>query len=369
MKLHGQIGAASSTLGDTTGEREITMKTKSIMSRRQLLATALAAGAVQSFPRPAISQARSKLTVQGFGGLVEKTLREDVIPNFEKEQPFDVTLIVEDDTTILPKLAAARAQAPYDVCMCDNSIAIVGKGMGVWAPDQSDKLSNASAIYKSSMPPATVNYGSIVYEYAFVHNKKKLPNPTSWRDLWADGVVAGVPHITQSYGLTFLYIAAMLNGGDAHNLDPGFAAIKKMPKFKVYKNVSEGLSMFQQGEIDAALYYSHRAQQMIDMGLDIGKAQPKEGVWGQRTGTQIPKATTNMPGAIAWVNTTLSVPYQTAFAKSLYSPTNRNVVLPPELAAKHIMGEQHVDSIKEVDWDTIIPQRDALIEKWTREIG
>jgi hypothetical protein len=45
------------------------------------------------------------------------------------------------------------------------------------------------------------------------------------------------------------------------------------------------------------------------------------------------------------------------------------VVLPPELAAKHIMGEQRVDSIREVDWASILPQWDALAEKWSREIG
>jgi putative spermidine/putrescine transport system substrate-binding protein len=268
---------------------------------------------------------------------------------------------------MLPKLRAARGRPIYDVVTLDNPIAIAG--MDLWAPDQSAKMSNIPAIYKSSKPPATANYGSIVYEYAFVHNKKKLPQVDSWGDLWKPGLVVGVPHITQAYGMTFLYIAASLHGGDAKNLDPGFAAIKALKNFKVYKNVSEGLNLFKQNEVDAALFYGHRAQQMIDMGLDIAKSRPKEGSWGQRTGSQIPKNTTNMEGAIAWVNNCLSVPYQTAFASGLYSPTNRNVVLPPELAAKNIMGEQYVDAIREVDWGSILPQRDALIEKWTREIG
>ena len=345
------------------------MKSGLTINRRRLLEAGLAIGASQAFPLPAIGQGRPRIVVQGFGGLVEKTLREAVIPDFQKEQGIDVTLTIEDDTTILPKLRAARTKAPYDVVMCDNDIAILGAGMGLWAPDQSSQLSNIGAIYKSSKPPATTNYGSIVYEYALVHNSKKLPAPTSWADLWSDGIVAGVPHITQSYGLTFLYIASLINGGSGTNLDPGFAAIKRLKNFKVYKNVSEGLTLFQQGEIDGALFYGHRAQQMIDMGLPIVKTHPKEGTWGQRTGTQIPKAASNIEGARAWVNTTLSVPYQTAFATNLYSPTNRNVVLPPELAAKHVYGEQHVDSIKEAPWDELLPQRDALLERWTREIG
>lgn len=343
------------------------------ISRRGVLGGSLALGATmgaaQSFPMPALGQGRPKLNLQAFGGAYEKILREAVIPEFEKQHGIDVAFTVEDDTTILPKLRASRTRAPYDVVTVDNSIAIAGAALDLWAPDQSAKMSNIQHIYKSSKPPATANYGSIVYEYAFAYNKKKMAAPESWKDLWKPGLVVGVPHVTQSYGLTFLYIAAMLNGGDAKNLNPGFAAIKSLQKFKVYKNVSEGLSLFQQGEVDAALFYGHRTQQIIDMGLDIGKAKPKEGIWGQRTGSQIPKNTGNMEAAIAWVNNCLSVPYQTAFSPGLYSPTNRNVTLPPELAAKHVMGEAYVDALREIDWDAILPQRDALIEKWTREIG
>ena len=170
---------------------------------------------------PAIAQSRPRIIVQSFGGLFEKTLREGVIPNFEKETGIDVTLTIEDDTTILPKLRAARSRAPYDVVTVDNNIAILGGEMGLWAPDQSAQMPNAGAIYKSSMPPMTGNYGSIVYEYALVYNSKKMPAPTSWNALWADGIVAGVPHITQSYGMTFLYMASILNGGTAANLDAG----------------------------------------------------------------------------------------------------------------------------------------------------
>ena len=69
------------------------------------------------------------------------------------------------------------------------------------------------------------------------------------------------------------------------------------------------------------------------------------------------------------MNNTLSVPYQTAFMKGLYSPTNRNVVVPPELTGKLIVGERYVDSIKEAPWSVLLPQRDALLDRWTREFG
>ncbi len=339
-------------------------------TRRGVLLAGAAAGIAPILARPALGQGRPTLRVQSIGGLVEQTLRDAVIPEFQKQHGMDVGLIVEDDVTILPKLQVARGRAPYDVCMMDNDKAILGAGMGVWAPDQSSKLKNIGAIYESCKPPKTANYGTMIYEYVLVYNTDKFKTPpTSWNDLWAPNVIAGVPHISQSYGLTFLYVAAILNGGSATNLDPGFAAIKRLKNFKVYKNVSQGLSLFQQKEIDAAMFYGHRGQQMIEAGLPVSKTIPKEGSWGQRTGTQIPRLTGNLEGAVAWVDTMLGVPSQMAFAKSLYSPTNRNCVFPADQQKRLVLGADHVNSIREAPWAALLPQRDALLDRWTREFG
>lgn len=338
-------------------------------SRRSFLAGTVAAGAMTQLGTPLIAQEKTVVRLQSFGGAFEEILRTTVIPRFEAEHPYTVEFTVEDDTTLLPKLRAARGTAPYDAVTVDNSIAIVGRSLGLWADDQSANMPNIADIYEMSKPPAAANYGSIIYEYTMIHSNERFPSPKSWRDLWEADIVVGVPHVTQSYGLTFLYIAAMLNGGSESDLGPGFDAIKRLKKYKIYKNVSEGMNLLQQNEIDGALFYGHRSQQIIDFGLNYSKTTPVEGVWGQRTGSQIPKNAANLPGAVAWVNNCLSVPYQEAFAEKLYSPTNSKVVLRPELAAKHVMGAERVNAIREIDWEAILPQRDALIERWTREIG
>jgi len=330
----------------------------------------LAAGATPLLAMPAIAQSRPTLRVQCQGGLVEKTIRESVIPEFEKEHGMDVSLIVEDDVTILPKLQVARSRAPYDVCLMDNDKAIIGTEMGVWAPDQSSKLKNIAAVYQSCKPPATAHYASVIYEYGLAYSTEKFKTaPASWTDLWAPGVTAAVPHVSQSYGLTFLYLAAMLNGGSATDLEPGYAAIKRLGAFKIYRSVSQGLALFQQKEADAGLFYGHRTQQMIEAGLPVAKTIPKEGTWGQRTGLQIPRLTGNLEGAVAWVDTLLGVPSQTAFAKSLYSPTNGDCVFPADQQARLVLGADHVNSIREAPWKDILPQRDAILDRWTREFG
>ena len=256
--------------------------------------------------------------------------------------------MVADDTTIIPRLISARGRAPYDVINLNDDAATLLRSYDVLAPDQSAHLPNLSQTYDSMKPPHTVVYGTTIYEYDFVYRTAAFPTPpTSWQDLWKPGLTVGVPYPGQSYGMTFLYLASLLNGGSATDLGPGFAAIKRLEKIKVYKNVGSGLTLFQQGEIDAALYYAHRGQQMIDMGLPIGRVRPKEGVFAQRTGTQIPKLTTNMPGALAWVEMSLSAFYQAAFVSEFYSPANRTVELSPTMASKHVTGEAVVASLRD----------------------
>ena len=339
-------------------------------ARRTVIAGGIAAGAAMLGSRRSFAQERSIVRVQSQGGPVETVLREVIIPEFQKQHGIDVQLIIEDDTTILPKLQVARSRAPYDVCTMDNDKAILGAAAGLWAPPQPARLGNLGAVYNSCKPPATANYASQLYEYPLVYNTQTFKEPPkSWNDLWQSGLKVGVPHVSQGYGLTFLYIAAILNGGSATNLDPGFVAIRRLGNYKIYRSVSQGLALFQRNEVDAALFYAHRGQQMIESGLPVQRVVPKEGSWGMHTGAQIPKQTGNMDGALLWVDTMLSVPYQTAFTKNLYSPTNRECHFDASESGRLVLGDARVDAIREAPWAEILPQRDAILDRWNREIG
>ncbi len=339
---------------------------ESAMVRRR----SLVLGTAAVLARPAVAQVRDRLTVMTYGGGFESAMREGVIPAFEAAHPYAVTLAVSDDTALVPRLVAARGRPPFDVFSCNDDAGILLRGAGLLAPDQSANLPELADTYDSMKPPCTVIYGTTVYRYDLVYRTAAFPvAPGSWQDLWRPGLTVGVPAISQSYGLTFLYLAALLNGGDAGNLDPGFAAIRRLGRFKVYKNVSQGLTMFQQGEIDAALYYAHRGQQLIDAGLPVARTVPKEGGFAQRTGMQIPRGAANMAGAVAWVRTGLSVPYQAALAEQFYSPANRTVPIPASLEGKLIAGDATVAALRDPPWEQLLPQRDAILDRWTREFG
>lgn len=336
------------------------------LNRRHLLTGA----AATVLTRPAIAQQRTPLTVAAYGGVFEKVLREQVIPRFEAENPYNVTLVVTDDSNIIPRLLTARGRSPWDVITINNDAAILLRAHELLAPDRSAEMPGLDDAYPSMRPPSTVIYGTTIYEYDLVYRTAAFPTqPTSWQDLWQPGLKIGVPNVGQSYGMTFLYIAALLNGGDASNLGPGFAAIKRLSNAKIYNNVGHGLTLFQQGEIDAALYYAHRGQQLISLGFPVARVKPKEGVYAQRTGTQIPKGSSNPAGALAWVRTSLSAVYQAAFVPEFYSPANRKVTIPSTQAANFIAGEADVTQLRDPPWEALLPQRDAVLDRWRRELG
>jgi putative spermidine/putrescine transport system substrate-binding protein len=333
------------------------------LSRRRLLAAA-AAGALAS---PARAQGRRELIVATFGGLFEKVLRDSVIPEFEQKHNASVKLELGIGSTFIPKIVAAPRRAPYDVVYINDDEAILGADAGLWHADQSTRLPGLARAYDMVKPPALPLYGSTIYEFVLVYNPAKLPEPKSWKDLWRPGITVGAPHISNSYGITFLMIAALLHGGSENDMGPGFAALKQIANLKIYRGVTQGFTMFQQGEIDAALFYYHRGRLLIDQGAKLAIARPSEGTWGQITGCQIPKAAPNPELATAWIEATLATPYQDVFARNLYSPTNRDVTLAPDLAAKHIYGEAMVARIKSPPWRVLNPQRDALLTRWNRE--
>ena len=342
------------------------------ITRRGLLGAAASsmggAGLAATTIHPARAADVRTLTVATWGGLYEQTLRK-LLPAFESAHNVSVRLDIGLGSTQLPKLIAGRGAAPFSVLYLNDDEAILGQTARLWAPDQSAQLANIADIYANSKPPALPMYGAIVYELPLVYNPAKLTEPMSWQDLWKPGLTVGIPDISNSYGVIFLYIAALLNGGSETNLDPGFAAIKKLANYKIYHGVTDGFTQFQQGEIDAALYYGHRAHQLQDKGIKVAIAHPKEGVWGLRAGVQIPRTAPEMDLARAFVDLVLSPDYQRTYADLLYSPSNRTVALAPDLAAKHVYGATAVEGLRFPKWEALIEARDSIIDRWNREIA
>ncbi len=335
------------------------------LSRRELLAGTAAMAAATAIPNT--GWAAQNFVVATFGGTYGNLLRENVVPNFEKQNDVKVKYEFGWGSKFIPKIIASRKRPPFDVVYINEDEAIFGQSAGLWQPIDTSKTPNANDLYEICKPSVVPMYTGIVYEFTCAYNPAKMKKPQSWRDLWQKGITVGVPHISSTYGLIFLKIAAELNGGGVDNFGPGFEMIKKLDNMRIYKGVTDGFGKFERGEMDAALFYRHRIQILMDKGIGLQFTTPKEGTYGMRTGVQIPKNVANPDTSLQWANMVMSPEYQKVFVSKLYSPSNKMVRLDAALAAKHVYGEQKVSSLRFAEWDKINPIKSDLLERWNKE--
>jgi putative spermidine/putrescine transport system substrate-binding protein len=336
------------------------------MTRRDFLATTVAAtAAAAAMTRPA--WAASNFVVATYGGLYSEILDAEVIPAFESANGVTVQKELGWGSKFIPKIIASRANPPFDVVYVNEDEAFFGQTAGLWEALDTAATPNVNDLHDVCKPDVVPMYTGIVYEFTCAYNPEKMDKPKSWQDLWQKGITVGVPHISSTYGTIFVMIAAQLNGGGAEDMDKGFEALKALDNMKIYKGVTDGFGKFQQGEMDAALFYRHRIQLLIDQGVSLAFTTPAEGTYGMRTGVQIPKNVGNMKVSLDWANRIMGPDYQKAFAPKLYSPSNKTVVLDDALAAKHVYGEEKVSSLRFADWEVLNPKKAELLERWNKE--
>ena len=83
------------------------------------LLTAVSIAALIAAPSAASAQQKT-LYVAGYGGSFEKTIRDEVIPAFEKENGVKVEYVAGNSTDTLAKLQAQKGNQQIDVAIVDD---------------------------------------------------------------------------------------------------------------------------------------------------------------------------------------------------------------------------------------------------------
>lgn len=83
------------------------------------LLTAVSIAALIAVPSAASAQQKT-LYVAGYGGSFEKTIRDEVIPAFEKENGVKVEYVAGNSTDTLAKLQAQKGNQQIDVAIVDD---------------------------------------------------------------------------------------------------------------------------------------------------------------------------------------------------------------------------------------------------------
>jgi len=122
-------------------------------------------------------------------------------------------------------------------------------------------------------------------------------------------------------------------------------------------------------EVAIAVLNDSETYDLAKRGIPVDWVAPSEGVPILDQVIQVTRGSKNKDLAWKLIDMYLSPEVQTAFATELFfSPTNKTVKLPPDVAKKLIMGPADVDKLVLFDWNQVAKQRPQWTERWNKEL-
>jgi putative spermidine/putrescine transport system substrate-binding protein len=317
-----------------------------------------------------------ELVFSGYGGDYEELMKKLIIAPFEKK--FNAKVIYDATGSSAQKLAKLRATKgtyTWDVTVFGGYDLLAAGNEGLLEPLGADKLPNMAKLHDFAQKegrgwaPLTSVDPLIIF-----YNKEKVkPAPDSWSVLWDPkykGKV-GISHVSEGKGLYLLIMAAYMNGGDEKRIDPGFARIRELvPNVGAWLTLSpQYVPYLQREDVWITPYWNGRAQFLIDQGLPLATAIPKEGTVGYTNTWAVPKTAKNKELAYQFINFYLDTPQQEIWARKFYyGPTNREVKLPAEYKGRVPVGTEDFARFKFPDEEYLAKARGPWVERWNKEI-
>jgi len=197
--------------------------------------------------------------------------------------------------------------------------------------------------------------------------KKKLPVPKCWKDLvnpvYKGEIMLGNPN---SSGTAYLMLATLVQ---VFGEDEAFRFMKELDR-NVGSYARSGIgpmTAVTRGEIAIGSTVLHGVINEIVRGFPVEPAMPCEGVGYEIGSTAIVKGTRNLDAAKKFIDFALSPDGQKIGldVKEFAIPTNRSVVLPPQVPSLARMNVIDYDFAK----FGASTERKRLLERWDREIG
>ncbi len=335
------------------------------------------ASAPTQAPAAPAAQPTGQIIFSGYGAEYEEMMRKYVIAPFEKKYPGTKVVFDAQGSTSekLAKLRAAKGQYTFDALILTAGDVLAASKEGLLEKIDQTKVPEMKNLYDIAASMSK-GYGPVVSfdPLVLVYNKNKVtPAPDSWSVMWDakyKGKVA-ISHASEDKGMFMLLLQSYFNGGNERNVEPGFQKIREIvPNVGAWLTLSaQYVPYLEREEVWLAPYWNGRAQLYKDQNLPIDIAFPKEGTMAVSNIWVVPTAAKNKDLAYKFIDFYLQVEQQQAWAENIYySPTNKNVKLTPDKAARVIYGPEQIGKMRLPDAEVIATDRPKWIERWNKEI-
>jgi len=353
-----------------------------MLTRRSATKLMLAAASTVLAPSLARS-ADKKVYLLTWGGTIQAMLeRDNWAKKFADATGYEVLLVPKaTGTEIMATALAQKSNPQVDVVQSDLLPWLGAIDQDLYAPIDKGAVPNLASLYT----PAVIKgkdgtqvlgvepYGDV---FALIYNKDIFAKnnwapPTQWTDMERPELQGQllIPPPSSIYGIYFLIIAARAHGGDEKNIEPGFTVMKKIaPGVVDWSDTFAKMSQFlADGTAAIAFHGIAGANDMIARKLPVGFVVPTP-VYMSPTAMGIMRNGPNNGGGLAFLNWWISPEVQSYRAET-YGQTvmNREVKL-SEAAAAKLPDQQKLSKLVEVDYATVLQNRQAWVDRLQREV-
>jgi spermidine/putrescine-binding protein len=302
------------------------------------------------------------------GGIYEELARKLVVAPFERDTGAAVEIVPGSAAQIITRLMAERAAPTIDLVIVDQLVMGSAIDEGLFETIDRNNIPSLAELAPEAIDPR--GYGPVVHSHNLVlgYNTKLLEvtPPAAWADLWDARfkglVVPGAIELTP--GLLFLLQANALNGGTYENIDPGFAALKKLtPNInKYFHTVGEVRPLVAQNNVVVAIS-SNMLHAEIEQGSPVAMVFPTEGCLASPAVAQVDKGTKAKALAEQFIDYYLKPDAQLGWSRDYnVSVFNAKANVPPDVTARI------ADKVTFFDGAEVAKRRAGWVDRWTREI-
>jgi putative spermidine/putrescine transport system substrate-binding protein len=305
------------------------------ISRRALLhgTAGLAGAALIGLPGRA-EAACERIVVGTWGGDYSQLLDDNVAKPLLGPQKIEVLNDIGSQNPRKTKLLAEKGtrRGSMDVaCLGDADMYEINQA-GVFMPLDPKLVPNMANV----LPKLQKSYSAphIYSGKVIVYNTDKIKAaPQSYNDLW-DPKYKGKVGLVDLLYFQFIESAALINGGNVKNYEPGKAKLLELKQLdvKVYPSNEALAAALKSEEIWITIMWRARAVQWKKAGIPVNSAVPREGATPIVFEMAIPINAPDKDCAPLYLNAMLDPKAQVGFADKMgYVPTVKNATLPPEL--------------------------------------